>query len=267
MVIVRQRQFRVRCLFLCVLFLLVCAADRDSLHCRSIQVSELSKLILDLGMGEGDVDLDTAVAEMEIDDMDDNMDGKLGKAEFMKWLAAKKQELADMEPEPTKKSSKPEKVKHVAADQNAWGDDPKHHAAAIKIQSVARGRKTRHEKDSHEEGEIVVLDPGLEEAQTKVLICRYVRVVVVLTSLLLCCCDLIGFVPCSGRIDTTPMLPIGCVENPGTGTRQTCQKESRCQWWNRGLKRASNLLGTCNVERCVSASMHLSSALLDSIPS
>mmetsp|Transcript_2522 Transcript_2522/g.3824 ORF Transcript_2522/g.3824 Transcript_2522/m.3824 type:complete len:227 (+) Transcript_2522:44-724(+) len=139
--------------------------DRD--NSGSIQVSELSKLILDLGMGEGDVDLDTAVAEMEIDDMDDNMDGKLGKAEFMKWLAAKKQELADMEPEPTKKSSKPEKVKHVAADQNAWGDDPKHHAAAIKIQSVARGRKTRHEKDSHEEGEIVVLDPGLEEAQTK----------------------------------------------------------------------------------------------------
>ena len=97
---------------------------------RSIQVSELSNLMVDLNLGEGDVDLDAALAEMEIEDVDDNMDGKLGKEEFMKWLAAKKAELADMEGGAASGSNANGATggsKHQGViDANAWGDDPQH---------------------------------------------------------------------------------------------------------------------------------------------
>lgn len=108
-------------------------------------------------MGQGDAELDETMAELELDEMDDNMDGKLGKAEFMKWLTAKKSEIADaLGGESTKASSKNKKLDHHnARDQNAWGSDPAHHLAATKIQAVARGRKQRKA-----EGEVEVIDLG-----------------------------------------------------------------------------------------------------------
>lgn len=129
----------------------------------AIQVSELTGLLADLGMGEGDVDLDAAVAEMEIDDADADMDGKMEKGEFMKWLAAKKAELADMDGGGEEESKQSVKVASTVVDANAWGDDPKHHAAATKIQAIARGRQSR----KPEEGTIEVVDEGIEELQNQ----------------------------------------------------------------------------------------------------
>lgn len=117
-------------------------------------------------MGEGDVDLDTALAEMEMDEMDDNMDGKLEKAEFLKWLASKKAELNEMEP--SKAAAAPAKSGDAHAgvkDANAWGSDPTHHSAAIKIQSVERGRRVRKPVV---DGEIEVIDEGIELLQDRV---------------------------------------------------------------------------------------------------
>ena len=130
-----------------------------------IQASELSKILFDLDMGEGDVDLDTALAEMEMDEMDDNMDGKLEKAEFLKWLASKKAELAEMEPSKAAVPAKSGPRAGVNRDANAWGSEPKHHLAATKIQSIERGRRVRKPVV---DGEIEVIDEGNEQLQDRV---------------------------------------------------------------------------------------------------
>lgn len=133
----------------------------------SIQVAELSRLLIDLNLGEGDADLDTAMAEMELSELDDNMDDKLDKKEFMKWLEAKKAELRDMEgggaaePEPAKTA-----VTHKVSDDNAWGSDPAHHKAATRIQAAHRGRQHRKKLQGTESSDVVsfeVLDVGKED--------------------------------------------------------------------------------------------------------
>jgi hypothetical protein len=137
-------------------------------HARTIQVAELSKLLVDLGLGEGDVDLDEALAEMEIENVDDNLDSTLNKAEFFRWFGAKKSELKASAPQAEGSAAAAAAAHHEAArDLNAWGEEPKHHAAAVKIQAVARGRLNRKTVTS-EDGEIEVIDDGNEETQGSV---------------------------------------------------------------------------------------------------
>ncbi len=141
-------------------------------HARTIQVTELSKLLADLGLGEGDVDLDEALAEMEIENMDDNMDSTLNKTEFFRWFLAKKSELKGSGS--TAESSREAAPAHHEAvhDLNAWGDDPKHHAAAVKIQAVARGRLDR-KKVTVEDGEIEEINPGNGDEEMQGVVRRY----------------------------------------------------------------------------------------------